>query len=294
MMTADVLSAILVSGIVLGSGYALMASGLSLVWSTLGIFNFAHGVLMTLGAYVAWTVSDAAGLDFGLAAGIALTVATMVGAGILIERVIVRPFYNHRDFLLITVMTTLAAMIFMQKGIQLIWGARLKQLDPIMPGKIRLLQTTISAQEALIIIIAPLLLGLLWLFLSHSRIGRGIRAVGQNPDSARLIGIDVSLLFIITFALSAVLAGLTGVLLGSVRLLTPEFGAEPLVKALIVVIFGGLGSLGGTIVAAYLMGFLEAALVFLVGIYWAPSVIFLLLIVVLLVRPQGLLGKVVR
>ncbi|RXH31902.1 hypothetical protein XH99_10470 [Bradyrhizobium nanningense] len=291
---ADILSAIFISGIVLGSGYALMASGLSLVWSTLGIFNFAHGVLMTLGAYIAWTISDAAGLNIGLTTAIAVSAAAMVGAGILIERVVVRPFYDHRDMLLITVMTTLAAMIFLQKGVQLIWGARLKQLAPIVPGNIRLLQTTISAQEALIILVAPLLLGALWLFLSHSRIGRGIRAVGQNPDGARLIGIDVSRLFIITFALSAVLAGLTGVLLGSVRLLTPEFGSEPLVKALIIVIFGGLGSLGGTILAAYLMGLLEAALVFVVGIYWAPSMIFLLLILVLLVRPQGLLGKVVR
>lgn len=294
MIMADTFSAILISAIVLGSGYALMASGLSLVWSTLGIFNFAHGVLMTLGAYLAWTVSDAAGLDFGLAAGIATSTAAMVGAGILIERVVVRPFYGQRDILLITVMTTLAAMIFLQKGIQLVWGARLKQLAPILPGKIRLFQTTISAQETLLIIAAPLLLGALWLFLSRSRIGRGIRAVGQNPDGARLIGIDVSRLFIVTFALSAVLAGLTGVLLGSVRLLTPEFGSEPLVKALIVVIFGGLGSLGGTVLAAYLMGLLEAALVFVFGIYWAPSMIFILLIAVLLVRPQGLLGKVVR
>ncbi|MCC8968899.1 branched-chain amino acid ABC transporter permease [Bradyrhizobium brasilense] len=294
MITTDILSAILVSGIVLGSGYALMASGLSLVWTTLGIFNFAHGVLMTLGAYIAWTVSDAAGLNFGLAAAIATSAAIMIGAGILIERIIVRPFYDHRDILLITVMTTLAAMIFMQKGIQLIWGARLKQLAPIATGNVKIWQTTISAQEALIIVVAPLLLGALWLFLDRSRTGRGIRAVGQNPDAARLIGIDVSRLFIITFALSAVLAGLTGVLLGSIRLLTPEFGSDPLVKALIIVIFGGLGSLGGTVLAAYLMGILEAALVFFAGIYWAPSMIFLLLILVLLVRPQGLLGKVVR
>ncbi|WGS19263.1 MULTISPECIES: branched-chain amino acid ABC transporter permease [unclassified Bradyrhizobium] len=293
-MTVDTLSAILVSGIVLGSGYALMASGLSLVWTTLGIFNFAHGVLMTLGAYIAWTVSNAAGLDLGIAAGIAVAVAAMIGIGILLERVVVRPFYDHRDILLITVMTTLAAMIFLQKGIQLLWGARLKQLAPIVNGNVQLLSTMISAQEALIIILAPLLLGALWLFLSRSRIGRGIRAVGQNPDGARLIGIDVSRLFIITFALSAVLAGLTGVLLGSVRLLTPEFGSDPLVKALIIVIVGGLGSLGGTIVAAYLMGIVEAALTFFIGIYWTPSMIFLLLILVLLVRPQGLLGKVVR
>ena len=104
----------------------------------------------------------------------------------------------------------------------------------------------------------------------------------------------MSRVFIITFALSAALAGLTGVLLGSVRMVTPAFGAEPLVKALIIVIFGGLGSLGGTIAAAYLLGLLEAFLIFFIGIYWAPSMVFVLLIAILVIRPQGLLGKVVR
>lgn len=293
-MSADTISAVFVSGIVLASVYALMASGLSLVWTTLGIFNFAHGALMTLAAYVAWTVSDAAGLGLWLGAGIAVAIAAVVGVGILMERLLVRPFYDHRDILLITVMTTLAAMIFIEKGSQLLWGARLKQLRPIVPGQVDFLGTTISAQEALIIVVAPVVLGLLWFFLRKSRVGRGIRAVGQNANAAKLIGIDVSRLFIITFALSAVLAGLTGVLLGSVRMVTPAFGSEPLVKALIIVIFGGLGSLGGTILAAYLIGLLEAALVFFIGIYWAPSMIFVLLIVILLLRPQGLLGKVVR
>jgi len=271
-----------------------MASGLSLIWTTLGIFSFAHGALMTLGAYVAWTVSDAAGLGLWLGAGLAVAVTVVIAVGILMERVLIRPFYDHRDILLITVMTTLAAMIILEKSIQLLWGARLKQLSPIVDGNVSLLGTTISAQEALIIALAPALLGLLWLFLSRSRIGRGIRAVGQNPSAARLIGIVVSGLFVVTFALSAALASLTGILLGSVRLMTPTFGAEPLVKALIIVIFGGLGSLGGTIAAAYLIGLLEAALVFFIGIYWAPSMIFVLLIAILLIRPQGLLGKVVR
>lgn len=293
-MTADTISAVFVSGIVLASTYALMASGLSLVWATLGIFNFAHGAMMMLAAYVAWTVADTAGLGLGLGAGIVVAISTVIGAGILMERLVVRPFYGNRDLMLLTVMTTLAAMIFIEKGSQLLWGARLKQLSPIVPGDVNFLGTTISAQEALIVAVAPLLLTGLAIFLRRSRIGRGIRAVGQNPDAAKLIGINVSALFIVTFTIAAVLAGLTGVLLGSVRMLTPAFGAEPLVKALIIVIFGGLGSLPGTIVAAYLIGLLEAALVFLVGIYWAPSMIFVLLIVVLLVRPQGLLGKVVR
>ncbi len=294
-MTAEALGTILVSGLVLGSVYALMASGLSLVWSTLGIFNFAHGTLMTFGAYVAWSLTDkAAGLGMSPLVGLLLTIPVMVIVGAAMEWLVVRPFYGHRAMMLITVMTTLAVTVFIGKGIQLIWGARLKQLEPLVAGKVTILGTTISAQELLIISISPVLLVGLWAFLRWSATGRGIRAVGQNPHAAKLIGINVSQLFIITFALSAALAGLTGVLIGSVRLITPFLGDEPLIKALIIVIFGGLGSLAGTIWAAYLIGIAEALLIYTIGIYWAPSLIFVLLILVLLLRPQGLFGKVVR
>jgi branched-chain amino acid transport system permease protein len=272
-----------------------MAAGLSLVWSTLGIFNFAHGTLMTLGAYLAWTLTDNVdGLGLSPWLGVLLTLPAMVIAGVLIERLVIRPFYGHPAMMLITVMTTLAATVFLGKGIQLIWGARLKQLEPLVAGQVTLLTTTISAQEVLIIVISPMILAALWGFLRYSSTGRGIRAVGQNPHAAKLIGINVSRLFVITFALAAVLAGLTGALIGSVRLITPMLGDEPLIKALIIVIFGGLGSLAGTIWAAYLIGLAEAFLIYTIGIYWAPSLIFLLLILVLLLRPQGLFGKVVR
>jgi branched-chain amino acid transport system permease protein len=291
MMSLDAFSALLVSGLVLGSIYAMMASGLSLVWTTLGIFNFAHGVFMALGAYVAWTVSDAAGLNLWLGFAIAMSVAVMAGLGILIERTVVRPFYGQRDMLLITVMTTLAVMMFLEKGIQMLWGPRLKQLRPIVEGKVSLLGITISAQEAFIIVIAPLVLAALWAFLRWTSTGRGIRAVGQNPDAAKLIGINASAMFAVTFALSAVLAGFTGILLGSLRLLTPGLGAEPLIKAFIIVIFGGMGSLAGTIGAAYIIGLFEAFLITTVGFYWAPSALFLILIAVLLVRPEGLFGR---
>lgn len=291
-MSVDVLGTLIVGGLVLGSVYALMASGLSLVWSTLGIFNFAHGALMTLGAYVAWTLAEGVGLPAW--AALLLTIPAMALAGAAVEWLVVRQFYGKREMMLITVMTTLAATVFLGKGIQLIWGARLKQVPPVVPGQVTILGTTISAQELLIILVAPMILGALWAFLKFSATGRGIRSVGQNPHAARLVGIDVSRLFVITFALSAVLAGVTGVLIGAVRMVTPTLGDEPLIKALIIVIFGGLGSLSGTIWSAYLIGMAEVALIYAIGIYWAPSILFLLLIFVLLLRPQGLFGKVTR
>jgi branched-chain amino acid transport system permease protein len=290
-VSGGAISAMLVSGLVLGAMYALIASGLSLVWTTLGIFNFAHGVLMALGAYFAWTISDAAGLNQWLGLGIAFSVAAMAGVGVLMERLIVKPFYKEADLLLIAVMTTLAASSFTEKLIQLLWGPRIKQIRPIVDGKISLLGITISAQEMAIAVLAPLILLALWAGLRWTTIGRGIRAVGQNPDAARLIGINVSAMFAITFAISASLAGLTGILLASLRFLTPSLGGEPLIKAFIIIIVGGLGSLGGTVGAAYLVGFLEAFLLSTIGLYWTPTALFLLLVCVLLFRPQGVFAK---
>lgn len=286
----ETLAAVVVSGLVLGSLYALMASGLSVVWTTIGVFNFAHGALMTLSAFVAWSVSEAAGL--GLAAGVVAGTLTAAATGLVIERLLVRPYYRHRNMLLITVMTTLAAMIVIEKGAQILWGARLKQLPRILDGEVSLFGAVFSAHEALIVALAPAILVALWHFTASTRTGRSLRAVGQNQEAAALIGIHVPRAFAIAFGLSAGLAGLAGALLGSIRFITPSLGSEPLVKAMIVVIFGGLGSLGATVAAAYVIGFLEAVLVVVLGLYWTPSLLFLAMIAVLVLRPAGLFGRV--
>jgi branched-chain amino acid transport system permease protein len=283
-------SSILVSGIVLGSLYAMMATGLSLVWSTLGIFNFAHGVFMALGAYLAWQVGNQAGFGLGAAAGIAFAVAALMGLGCLIERLLVRPFLERANLVMLVVITTLAALTFLENGMLLAWGPRFKQLDPLIGGEVSLLGVVISAHEALIILLAPTILLGLWLFLKCARLGTAIRAVGQNRDAALLMGMDVGRLYMLAFALSAGLAALAGILLGSIRFITPIMGNEPLVKALVVAIFGGLGSLAGTIGGAYIIGLLEATSVYFIGLYWTPAVLFMVMIAVLLIRPTGLFG----
>ena len=279
----------LVSGIVLGSLYALMASGLSLVWTTLGVFNFAHGALMMIAAFVAWTVAEPAGL--GLWAGLLCGVGAAAFLGIVIEYLLVRPFYGRPNMLLITVMTTLAAMIIIEKSAQILWGPRLKQLPRLIDGDVSIFGAVISRHEALIVLIAPAVLVALWLFATRTATGRSLRAVGQNQDAAALLGINVPLTFALAFGLGAALAGLTGVLLGGIRFITPSLGVEPLVKAMIVVIFGGLGSLGATVGAAFVIGIAEAFLVLVIGLYWTPFMLFLGLIIVLIFRPNGLFGR---
>lgn len=282
---------VLVSGIVLGSLYAMMATGLSLIWTTLGIFNFAHGVFMTFGAYVAWQVSTAHGFGLGGAAGIALGVAALFGLGCLSELLLVRRFLKRRDVVMVAVITTLAAAIFLENAIQLVWGPKLKQLPPLIEGNARIIGVTISAHETLILVFAPVTLTILWAFLKWTRLGSAIRAVGQNRELAALLGMNERALFGLAFGLSAGLAALAGILLGSRGFITPEMGNEPLVKALVVAIFGGLGSLMGTIGGAYMIGMMEAFGVFFIGLYWTPTVLFLIMIVTLLVRPTGLFGQ---
>ena len=284
----DALVATLVSGLVLGSLYALMSSGLSLVWTTLGVFNFSHGALMMVGAFVAWTVSEMLGL--GPVVGVFCGTLAAGFVGVVIERLLVRPFYNNRNMLLITAMATLAAMVILERGAQMIWGARLKQMPRLIPGEVQIFGATISAHEALLIVLAPLILVALWRFTVMTNRGRSLRAVGQNQDAAALLGIDAPVAFALAFGISAALAGLTGALLGSIRFITPVMGSEPLTKAMIVVIFGGLGNLGATAGAAYLIGFIEAFLILWVGLYWTPFMLFLLMILVLLFRPNGVFG----
>ncbi len=289
-MTVDI-PAILVSGVVLASLYAMMATGLALVWNTLGIFNFAHGIFMTLGAYVAWQFSNEAGWHWGLGAGFAMAIAALTGAGLLTYQILVKPFQSRKDIILVVVMTTLAGTFFIENTIRLIWGPRLKQIERVVDGTVSLIGVAISAHELVIILLTPAILLMLFAFLKFTRTGSAIRAIAQNQDSALLLGINVPVLYAISFAVSSGLAGLAGSLLGGIRFIVPQMGTEPLLKAFIVVIFGGLGSLAGTIVGAYVIGILESASTFFVGIYWTNAVMFAIFILVLVLRPTGLMGR---
>ena len=148
-----------------------------------------------------------------------------------------------------------------------------------------------STHQAIIVVVAPLVLVGLWLFLKYSRLGAAIRAVGQNREAALLIGLSVGRLYMLAFATSAILAAVAGILLGAMRPMTSTMGAEPLVKALVVAIFGGLGSVGGTIGGAYVVGLIEAVSTYAIGLYWTPAVLFAIMIGVLLWRPTGLFGR---
>jgi branched-chain amino acid transport system permease protein len=285
------MGAIIVSGLVSGALYALVASGLSLVWGSLGVFNFAHGVLLMAGAYVAWWVSAPEGLGLGLPVGVLAALLFLVAAGTLLYFLLVRPWIGRPNAELAVIMTTIAGSIFLQNLVLEVFGGRFKTIDQLVNGTVSIAGATIQAQNLLCIILAPLLLIGMWLFLTRNRTGLAIRAVAQNQEAAQLFGIGVERVYIITFAMSAVLAGVAGILLGGLFNISPDMGTDPLLRAFVVVVFGGLGSLPGTILGAYAVGMIEAFASYYIGIYWTPVVLFIVLISVLVVRPTGLMGR---
>jgi branched-chain amino acid transport system permease protein len=285
------MSAIIVSGLVSGALYALIASGLSLVWGSLGVFNFAHGVLLMAGAYVAWWISAPEGLGLGLPVGIIAALAFLIVAGTMLYLLLVRPWVGKANAELAVIMTTIAASIFVQNLVLEVFGGRYKTIEQVVDGTISIVGTVIQAQNLLVIVLAPLLLVSMWLFLSYNRTGLAIRAVSQNQDAAQLFGISVERVYLITFAMSSALAGVAGILLGGLFNISPDMGTDPLLRAFVVVVFGGLGSLPGTILGAYAIGMIEAFASYYIGIYWTPVVLFLVLIAVLVIRPTGLMGR---
>lgn len=285
------MGAVIVAGLVSGSIYALIASGLSLVWGALGVFNFAHGTLLMIGAFVAWYVSAPDGLGLGLFVGLLSSVVFMAAFGAIIYVVLVRPWLATPNAELTVIMTTIAGAMFLENAALLLFGGRLKVLDHFAQGNFIVFGTGLSAQNLVVIILAPLILIALAAFLKMSKHGLAILAIAQNRESARLLGIRVEQMYITTFAISAVLAGLAGILIGGLFSVSPAMGTDPLLRAFLVVVLGGLGSLPGTILAAYLIGLIEAISSYYLGIYWTPVVLFSVLILTLLFRPHGLMGK---
>ncbi len=327
-MTLEAIVAIIASGLVSGSLYALMASGLSLVWGTVRMFNFAHGALVMIGAYSGWYISNRGGLakvlqplgknivtsseewgllgdllqplgewilsiksGFGLLAGVPLAIIFCGLAGYVIYVLLVKPFVGKPGADLVVIITTIAGASFLQNGVQVIFGPRYKQLDRILKGPpVEVLDTAIGLQEVLIIVLTPVTLLLLNLFLKRSKLGLAIRAVAQNDNFARLVGINVNQIYPLTFVVSSMLAGLAGLMLGGLFFILPTMGSEPLLRAFVVVVFGGLGSLPGTIIGAYVIGLIEQSSAYVFSLYWAPVVLFATLILVLIFRPRGLMG----
>lgn len=278
----------LYSGILYGSIYGLMAIGLTLIWGALRMLNMAHGALYLIGGYLAWMALNTLKLPALAAFAVGITAAAV--AGLLIQVLFINRIVGRPGFFNAAMIATVGAAIVIDSLALLTFGPRVKQLPPIVEGQFKVLDVVVQYQGLVIIAVAAVSLVLLTLFLTRTRHGLAIQAISQQMDAALLMGIPAILVFTIVMVISAGLAGLSGALLSGVFVLIPGAGYSPMVKALVVTIFGGLGSTKGTILAAYIIGLLEAFLQVYLGAGWALPGLFLFMILMLILRPTGLFG----
>ena len=281
-----------VSGITTGSLYAVMTVGMTLIYGTLRTLNMAHGSMVMVGGYVSWVLFDT--LGWGPLPGMVAAAIVAFAFGIVIQQVAVRPLIGRRgvDFEMTAFISTFAVTIVLSNLALQIYGARNKAVPPVIHGRLRLLEgVSVSWHSLVMAAIAIGTLLALGIYLSRTRYGLAISAVAQQLDAARLMGIPAQRVYNVTMGVSSALAAIAGVLLASVFFVSPNSGDLPLLKALIVAIFGGLGSVRGTILAAYIIGLAEALVSLYFGVKWSLPLLFVSIMVVMLIRPTGLLGK---
>jgi len=281
-----------VSGLVTGSIYAVMTVGMTLIYGTLRTLNMTQGSMVMIGGYVAWIVFD--GLGWGPILGGVAAAVVGFAFGVAIQQAAIRPLIGRRgvDFEMTAFISTFAVAIVLSNVALRIYGARSKAVPPVIHGRLHLLEGISVSWHSLVMAgIAVGTLFALGAFLSKTRYGLAISAVAQQLDAARLMGIPAQRVYNLTMGVSSALAAIAGVLLASVFFVSPNAGDLPLLKALIVAIFGGLGSVRGTILAAYIIGLAEALVSLYFGVKWSLPLLFLSIMIVMLVRPTGLLGK---
>ncbi len=282
----------LVSTIVQGSILALITIGMSLVYGTLRVLNMAQGVMVMVGGMAAYVFVAQWGLPVWASLVFAAAVAFALGA--LTYYAAVRPLLGRPgiDFEMTAFISTFAIATIVQSIVLAVFGPRQKPFPELISGRLDLMSgVSITYHSMLMAVVAVVALLGLGVFLTRSRYGLAITAVAQNIDAARLLGIPATRVYVITIGIAAALAGIAGVLLAPVYFVYPNAGDLPLLQAMIVAIFAGLGSVRGTIIAAYIIGFVQAA----VSIFWSSTyslpVLYAVILVVLLVRPWGIDGK---
>ncbi|HEY7903765.1 MAG TPA: branched-chain amino acid ABC transporter permease [Casimicrobiaceae bacterium] len=284
----DLLWQVLVNGVLLGGLYALMALGLALVWGVLNIVNIAHGAFIMLGAYVCYYLFSGLGLDPFAALPFAMLALFAFGYVLqryLLNLVIRAPMFN-------TLLITFGIDVVLTLLAQLAFSADFRTINPTYAGNnFALGSATVPFVRVIAFGIAVGLTLLLWLFLTRARLGRAIRATAQNLVAARLYGVEPRRVYALTFALGAALAGGAGGLYGVVSQVNPYIGASLTAKSFAIAIIGGLDSPLGVIVGGLFLGIVESLTSLYIGPTYSDVASFGILVLVLILRPQGLLGR---
>jgi branched-chain amino acid transport system permease protein len=266
--------------------YILIALGLTLVLSIMNIVQLAHGEVYMIGAYVVYYFADHLGLSFYAGAVIAI-VATGI-LGVLLERIFLRPFRARPDSAM--VLTAGLILVFQNVVLAIATGTPKKSRTPYQGDVLHMSGVTLSVERVVIIIAALLLIAALFLYIRYTKNGQAMVAVSQDRDGAALQGISVDRLSAIAMFMGCGLAGIAGALVGSLFSLSPTMGGDVLMKGIAVIILGGLGSIPGTVVGGLIIGLLDGLIPLFTTQYAASLIGFVIVILILLFRPQGLWG----
>ena len=284
----------LINGVSIGAVYAIIALGYTMVYGIAKMLNFAHGDVIMVGAYMSYSVTSYMGLP--TAAGIAVAIVVCTLLGMLIEGLAYKPLRGVPS--LAVLITAIGVSYFLQNAAQLIWGSAPKNFKSIVTMKPVVLfdgQLTITGEVIYTIVAAVLIMVVLTLFINKSRMGKAMRAVSEDRDAAQLMGINVNQTISTTFAIGSALAAVAGVLLCStVPTLMPTTGSMPGIRAFTAAVFGGIGSIPGAMLGGILLGIIETFSKAYLSTQFSDAIVFLVLIVILLVKPAGLLGKQIQ
>jgi len=284
----------LINGLSIGSIYALIALGYTMVYGIIQLINFAHGDVYMVGAFVGYFSMTTFHLGFVEALVMAMAACTVLG--VVIERVAYRPLRNSPRIAVL--ITAIGVSMILEYGMMYFVGARVRSYPPqpgFMSGSFTVGGVVIKNMQLVIIGISVLLMVILQFIVQKTKVGRAMRAVSQDAEAARLMGINVDNTISLTFALGSALAGAAGVLVGVYyNSINPLMGLMPGVKAFVAAVFGGIGLIPGALIGAYVVGLLETGVAASGLSLFRDGVVFVVLIIVLIVKPTGLLGKNVR
>ena len=277
---------ILIYGAVTSAIYALLAVGFTLIFGVARILNLAHGSFYALGAYGTYVLTSIAGLPLWSAALIAIAFVAVFG--VVVEKVLIRPLRHSQ---LGVLMISLAVALVVEQTLFLVFGSEYRNVPSFVDTKINLGGVDVAGQRLLTLAVAAVAIGALYMFIQFTRLGSAILAISQDPEAAKYMGIPSDKIFSLVMAISAALAALAGVMAGPFLSVQPSMHLLPIVKAFASVVVGGLGSIPGSIAAAFLLGYAETCVAYLISGSWTEIVSVLATLLMLVFRPAGIFGK---
>ena len=281
----------LVNALILGSTYALLGIGLTLIFGIMRVVNFTHGELYALGAYAVFFLEVSLGVNFFLALVLAVIVGCAVGA--VIEFVLLRPLLDAD--IDTTMLVMIGAWIVMQNTELLYWGGVSKAvMTPFPDEPLQIGPIFVSWLRLFVLVVALILIGATYALINRTKLGKAMRATFQDRDTAALMGVNIKGIYTATFAIGSGLAAAAGALLGPVFLVTPSMGDLASLKAFAIVILGGLGNITGATLGGFILAFVEEIGAGYISSGYRDAMGFLIIIIVLLFKPTGLFARAER